>query len=65
VTCRGGAEAAEVDWRDLCLCLFEAPGPEVVRVNDIAQFPLARVLAVLSSASGTTPTVDLEEDKDQ
>jgi hypothetical protein len=33
-----------------CLCLFEAPGPEVVRsVNDIAQFPLARVVAVLSS----------------
>ena len=27
-----------------CLCLFEADGPEVVRaVNDIAQFPLARV----------------------
>lgn len=33
-----------------CLCLFEATGPEVVRsVNDIAQFPLARVVAVLSS----------------
>ena len=34
-----------------CLCLFEAPGPDLVRrVNDIAQFPLARVVAVLSSA---------------
>jgi hypothetical protein len=34
-----------------CLYLFEAPGPEVVRaVNDIAQFPLARIIAVLSSA---------------
>jgi Protein of unknown function (DUF4242) len=34
-----------------CLCLFEAAGPEMVRhVNDIAQFPLARVVAVLSSA---------------
>ena len=33
-----------------CLCLFEAPGPELVRsVNDMAQFPLARVMAVLSS----------------
>jgi hypothetical protein len=33
-----------------CLCLFEAPGPDLVRnVNDIAQFPLARVMAVLSS----------------
>jgi len=33
-----------------CLCLFEAAGPDLVRsVNDIAQFPLARVLAVLSS----------------
>jgi Nickel responsive protein SCO4226-like len=32
-----------------CLCLFEASGPDLVRsVNDIAQFPLARVLAVLS-----------------
>ena len=34
-----------------CLCLFEAASPDVVRnVNDIAQFPLARVMAVLSSA---------------
>lgn len=33
-----------------CLCLFEAPGPDLVRsVNDNAQFPLARVLVVLSS----------------
>ena len=33
-----------------CLCLFEATGPDLVRnVNDIAQFPLARVMAVLSS----------------
>lgn len=33
-----------------CLCLFEAAGPDLVRnVNDIAQFPLARVMAVLSS----------------
>jgi len=32
-----------------CLCLFEAAGPDLDRsVNDIAQFPLARVLAVLS-----------------
>ena len=34
-----------------CLCLFQAPGPDMVRgVNDIAQFPLARVVAVTSSA---------------
>jgi hypothetical protein len=33
-----------------CLCLFEAAGPDLVRnVNDIAQFPLTRVMAVLSS----------------
>ena len=33
-----------------CLCLFQAPGPDTVRgVNDIAQFPLARVVAVTSS----------------
>ena len=49
-----------------CLCLFEAAGPDLVRsVNDIAQFPLARVLAVLSSvpeegspAPGLRPTGD-------
>jgi hypothetical protein len=36
-----------------CLCLFEAAGPELVRsVNDIAQFPLARVVAVRSYAPG-------------
>jgi len=46
-----------------CLCLFEAAGPEVVRaVNDIAQFPLARVVAVRSSAPAATPTADLEDD---
>jgi hypothetical protein len=33
-----------------CLCLFEAADPDLVRnVNDIAQFPMARVMAVLSS----------------
>lgn len=33
-----------------CLCLFQALGPDTVRhVNDIAQFPLARVVAVTSS----------------
>lgn len=33
-----------------CLCLFEAADPDLVHgVNDIAQFPLARVRAVLSS----------------
>ena len=33
-----------------CLCLFQAPGPDTVcTVNDIAQFPLARVVAVTSS----------------
>ena len=33
-----------------CLCLFEAAGPEEVqRVNDIAQFPLVRVVAVSST----------------
>lgn len=33
-----------------CLCLFQAPGPEAVRsVNDIAQFPLARIVAVTSA----------------
>jgi Nickel responsive protein SCO4226-like len=58
-----------------CLCLFEATGPDLVRsVNDIAQFPLARVMAVLSTApdpatvvlgdgeaglaGGTRPSVD-------
>ena len=33
-----------------CICLFEAAGPNLVRdVNDLAQFPLVRVMAVLSS----------------
>jgi hypothetical protein len=33
-----------------CLCLFEAADPDLVRnVNDTAQFPLARVAAVLNS----------------
>lgn len=36
-----------------CLCLFEATGPDLVRhVNDIAQFPLARVISVVSSTPG-------------
>ena len=45
-----------------CLCLFEAPGPELVRaVNDIAQFPLARVIAVLSTAPyGSNPIAGLD-----
>ena len=38
-----------------CLCLFEAAGPDLVRsVNDVAQFPLARVMAVLSSVPDET-----------
>jgi Protein of unknown function (DUF4242) len=43
-----------------CLCLFEAPGPDLVRsVNDIAQFPLARVVAVLSSVpDDASPAAD-------
>jgi hypothetical protein len=47
-----------------CLCLFEAAGPDLVRnVNDTAQFPLARVIAVLSSAPGErSPAGDLEQD---
>ena len=40
-----------------CLCLFEAAGPELVRsVNDMAQFPLARIMAVLSSVPGDGAT---------
>jgi hypothetical protein len=48
-----------------CLCLFEAAGPDLVRsVNDIAQFPLARVVAVLSAVPGkTSPMPGLEEDR--
>jgi hypothetical protein len=38
-----------------CLCLFEAAGPDLVRsVNDVAQFPLAHVMAVLSSVPDET-----------
>ena len=41
-----------------CLCLFEAAGADLVRnVNDIAQFPLARVVAVRNSVpSGRAPS---------
>jgi len=47
-----------------CLCLFLAPGPDTVRsVNDIAQFPLARVVAVTSSVPHAHPQMaDPEED---
>ena len=39
-----------------CLCLFEAAGADLVRnVNDIAQFPLARVVAVRSSVHPGIP----------
>ena len=48
-----------------CLCLFEAAGPDLVRsVKDIAQFPLARVVAVLSSVPAETSRMpDLQEDR--
>ena len=48
-----------------CLCLFEAAGPDVVRnVNDIAQFPLARVISVVSSMLGERGQVaDLVEQR--
>ena len=48
-----------------CLCLFEAAGPDLVRnVNDIAQFPLARVIAVVSTASdGSSAVAELEQDR--
>jgi len=48
-----------------CLCLFEAAGPDLVRnVNDIAQFPLARVIAVVSTvADGSSPIADLRKDR--
>ena len=53
------AQRIDVPEEHRCLCLFEATGPEAVRsVNDIAQFPLARVVAVLSSVpdgSGRMP----------
>jgi hypothetical protein len=47
------------------LCLFEAAGPDPVRrINDIAQFPLARVVAVLSSVPDATSLVaGVEEDR--
>lgn len=39
-----------------CLCLFQAPGPDPVRaVNDMAQFPLARVVAVTSTVPRGRP----------
>ena len=46
-----------------CLCLFDAAGPDLVhRVNDIAQFPLACVVAVLSSVlDGTGPAAGLDD----
>ncbi len=48
-----------------CMCLFEAAGPDQVRsVNDIAQFPLARVIAVLSSVpDGTSRMADIGDDR--
>ena len=47
-----------------CLCLFKATGPDAVRtVNDLAQFPLARIVAVLSSTPAITPTADVDDDK--
>ena len=47
-----------------CLCLFLAPGPDMVRrVNDIAQFPLARVVAVTNAVPHVPPqTAAPEED---
>ncbi len=46
-----------------CLWLFEAAGPDLVRaVDDIAQFPLARVIAMLSAAPGeSSPIADVEQ----
>jgi hypothetical protein len=51
----------DVPGEHRCLCLFEATGPEAVRsVTDIAQFPLARVVAVHSWVpDGTSPVADL------
>ena len=49
-----------------CLCLFEAAAAGLVRnVNDIAQFPLTRVVAVRSSphpAAAPSPLPATEED---
>ena len=52
-------------WQERrCLCLFQAPGPDPVRsVNDVAQFPLARVVAVTSSVPpARRQMADPEED---
>jgi uncharacterized protein DUF4242 len=48
----------DVPEESRCLCLFEAAEAALVRnVNDIAQFPLVRVVAVRSSAHpGTAPS---------
>ena len=53
----------DVPGEHRCLWLFEAAGPEAVRaVNDLAQFPLTRVITVLSAAPGeTSPIADLEQ----
>jgi hypothetical protein len=41
-----------------CLWLFEAAGPDLVpAVDDITQFPLARVIAVLSAAPGESSPI--------
>ena len=59
---RGGhiryVQRIDVPEEHRCLCLFDAAGPDLVRnVNDIAQFPLARIIAVVSSApDGSSPT---------
>jgi hypothetical protein len=46
-----------------CLWLFEAAGLDPVQaVSDIAQFPLARVIAVLSAAPAEgSPISDVEQ----
>ena len=46
-----------------CLCLFEAADPDLVRrVNDTAQFPLAHVMAVVSSVlDEASPPVPAED----
>ena len=68
-TRRGGqiryVQRIDVPEEHRCLRLFEAAGPEVVRaVNDIAQFPLARVVAVLSfMAGGTSKMARLEDNR--
>jgi hypothetical protein len=58
------AQRIDVPEEHRCLCLFEAADPDLVRsVNDIAQFPLARVVAVLSSVPDGTAMADVEEDR--